>query len=668
MARWARKVIVGGVLLAVVAAGTVWGSQAYRAATATPEPAMVVGVVRRGDLAQRISGTAPLTAAQTEQVTAAVAGTVDALLVAEQEAVAAGQPVLRLRNDTLLQQAQQAAIDLQSEELKLQQLTAPDTTAVQAAALRLRQAELALANRRGDVEKLAVTAPTDGTVQEIAVAAGDDVGNGALLLTLWAADAPQVELAVAQSAAPYVRPGQQVEVTLAGLGTVEGRVESVDARSAGAGGGAGGGGGETTVTVAVALPDLPGVLPGMAAEAVIFTGHPDFPAGVAARGVVPAPTEVQVRAGVAGQVAGIRVAEGDRVSKGDLLLNLTNDQVQVALAQAEHDLASAQQDWETLTNPYGDTRRRLEIQTQANRVDQLRLNLENLQTDVSRLTVTAPFAGVVTALPVTLGQRVSAGNSLFTIADYSAYHMVIPVDELDIPQVHVGQPVEVEADAFPGRRYQGEVVHISREGRVQDGVSTFDVTVRVARSEELWPGMNAVAEILVDQRQNVLWVPREAVVMNQGQGMVRRLGPDGSMQMVPVGLGLRTDTAVEVTSGLNEGDRIVTTVVASNTQGGGFFGLPGAGIRVPMGGGGPVGGPPAGVRVIGPGGGPPGGGGAGGAGGALGAGGPGGAGGFRPGGGGGAGGAGGGAPGGGGGGGAGGPAGGGSRSAGGGGR
>lgn len=572
------KAVATIIVVALVAAG-LWGARAYRATTAAPAPTVLTATVSRGDLRVSVSGTAPLAPAQVETVTAEVAGTVREIRIEAMAPVGAGQVVLMLGNDELRQQRQQAAADLAAEEWKLQRLYHPDPADIEAARLRVAQAEATLAARSADLAGLSVVAPVTGTTHAVEVVVGDDVVGSQVLLTLLEAAAPSVQLQVSPAAAAYVAPGQQVEVQLEGRAATHGRVTEVGAASAA--------GGAAAVTVTVALPADAPATPGATATATIFTGHPDYPAGVTAAGSVPLLRAAPVRAQAAGRVAAVHVAAGETVRAGQPLLDLGSDQAVVAAAQAEHDLRTARRHLAALLDPAADAERSLEVRLQESRVAQARLRLQDRDDDLARLTVTAPIAGTVTELLVGPGQRVTPGAALFTVEDHTTFALVIPVDELDIPRLSTGQTALVEADALAGRFFPGTLTHISHQGRVQDGVTTFDVTVAVPRPRLLLAGMHAMAEIIVAERQDVLVVPRGAVTMREGRTVVRRQLPDGGEEPVEVTVGMVADGAVEIVDGLAEGDEIVVGALAAQQAvqpgGGALPGMAVPGMRIPGG-------------------------------------------------------------------------------------
>jgi HlyD family secretion protein len=234
-----------------------------------------------------------------------------------------------------------------------------------------------------------------------------------------------------------------------------------------------------------------------------------------------------------------------------------------------------------------------------------------LTSDVDALNKTvsiAPFDGIVTNMPVREGETVvvgiqnAQGSTLMTLADPSVITAEVKVDETDIVNVAMGQPVEVTVDALPGKVFQGKVTEVGDQAILRStGIATsqsttgteeakdFKVVVTLSDPpEELRPGLSATAKITTARRQNVLTIPIQALAMRtpaslkggasmqtvnaasngdrpasaqdpgtQGVFVLRSHGSKLESQFVPVTTGITGATDIEVTSGLKQGDEIV---------------------------------------------------------------------------------------------------------------
>jgi HlyD family secretion protein len=220
----------------------------------------------------------------------------------------------------------------------------------------------------------------------------------------------------------------------------------------------------------------------------------------------------------------------------------------------------------------------------------------------------APFNGIVTNMPVREGETVvvgiqnAEGSTLMTLADLSVITAEVKVDETDIVNVSMGQPVDVSVDALPGKVFAGVVTEVGDQAILRStGIATsqsttgteeakdFKVVVTLTNpSAELRPGLSATAKITTARRQNVVAIPIQALTMRdpaasnggamqtvnaasnadggapggadkttQGVFVVRSHGSKLQSQFVPVTTGITGSTDIEVTGGLTAGDEVV---------------------------------------------------------------------------------------------------------------
>jgi HlyD family secretion protein len=142
----------------------------------------------------------------------------------------------------------------------------------------------------------------------------------------------------------------------------------------------------------------------------------------------------------------------------------------------------------------------------------------------------------------------------------SSVHIEAGVDEIDIGRVRVGQEVTVVADAFPDFGFEGRIVRIAPEAKIEQNVTLFDVVVAVKnRDGRLKSGMNSGIEIIVDQQEDVLLIPATALQQSEGPGKpsdhAAVLVKEGdSFVRREIGIGSTNHTQVIVLSGLEEGN------------------------------------------------------------------------------------------------------------------
>lgn len=125
--------------------------------------------------------------------------------------------------------------------------------------------------------------------------------------------------------------------------------------------------------------------------------------------------------------------------------------------------------------------------------------------------LTAPIDGTITAVNITDGEQAQNGTELFTMTDYVNLSVTVQVDELDIPQIKLDQVSTITLDALEDKEFAGKVIDIAKEGTSSNGVSLFNVTVGLNNSEGVLVGMSAEVAITIEEKNDILTVPIEAV-------------------------------------------------------------------------------------------------------------------------------------------------------------
>jgi HlyD family secretion protein len=177
--------------------------------------------------------------------------------------------------------------------------------------------------------------------------------------------------------------------------------------------------------------------------------------------------------------------------------------------------------------------------------------------------ITSPIDGIVTKADPNVGEFAAAGQSGFTVQN-SGFKVEAYVPEADIAKVAVGDMASSTLDAYGSYvDFPAKVVMIDPAETVLEGVPTYKVTLQfVSPDSRIRSGMTANLEILTHQASGVLEIPYRALTITSTSTTVRLVGKDGkSYAAVPVTVGLKgSDGTIEVISGLNEGDRVVTYV------------------------------------------------------------------------------------------------------------
>ncbi|MGB8648689.1 MAG: efflux RND transporter periplasmic adaptor subunit [Anaerolineae bacterium] len=263
------------------------------------------------------------------------------------------------------------------------------------------------------------------------------------------------------------------------------------------------------------------------------------------------------------------------LSAYNLALADVNDSAVKAAAQQ---LAQAQDNLTKLTQPATAQDQAI---AQAS-VDSAQASVKQAELKLNQARITAPFDGTVAAVNGVVGQLSSAGSSaVITLANLDNLQTQISLSEVDIARVKVNDPISLSFDALGGQALPGKIVSISPVGTVASGVVNYTVTVALTKnSANIMPGMTATANVVVDQRADVLMAPNRAI-KTQGNRKTLTLLSGDSQTTVLVKTGVVGDQNTEIVSAttmdgqpitLNEGETLVvnpttTTSSASNTRG-----------------------------------------------------------------------------------------------------
>ena len=417
------------------------------------------------------------------------------------------------------------------------------------------------------IDSYKVSALVNGEIVEAPFEEGDWVEKGALLYRFDAEDAQnavqQAQLSVAQAELGYRTAQESVNPYSTASGIVQKLYVSVGDPVA-VGDPIADVGDNTTMTVEIPFhsADAAGLYVGQTGTLTIegtmepVTGTTAATAVVgsvacAGSGTFSQSTGQTVVAQTAGEITALHVTSGSPVSYGTVLATIGGTAAETTLENARIGVENA--------------KLALDSRLQA---------LENYE-------ITAPISGTVIEKNFKAGDNVdssavtSAGGNLAVLYDMSTLTFEMKVNELDINNIQVGQEVEITADALEGMTFKGYVDKININGTTANGRTTYPVTVVVEGTpEELKPGMNVSAEVLVEDAGNVLCVPVEAVqrgntVLVAGQGALDESGnlvDPAKLEERPVTLGRSSSEYIEILDGLEEGETVYVQNIASNAM------------------------------------------------------------------------------------------------------
>lgn len=334
---------------------------------------------------------------------------------------------------------------------------------------------------------------------------------------------------------------------------------------------------QRTTAVTTAL-----VKEGALADSILASGNLEFN------------TQIQIRSEVTGRVLEVLVEEGDVVEQGQILMRLDSTAFEAEVNRARAMIQSQQIDIARAKAQLADIQRQFNRQQQLfnngliqqetidslqSQLDIAEINVSSAQAalqqgqatlamvedNLSKTVYRAPIAGLLATVDIKPGETVIAGSTniigspLMTLADPSAILAELRVDEADIANVHLGQRAEIFAAAYPHQAIHGEVIQIATSARAMNQSQSLSFRVKVLLQPEdiaLYPGMSCRAEIILAQKQHSLQVPIAAIHQEQERYYVWTVQDQLAVKQ-PVTLGMVTDIAQEVLTGLQVGDEVI---------------------------------------------------------------------------------------------------------------
>ena len=509
--KWIKRIIVLVVLIAVV---VFLLRSCSGSSTALTSGIYLPSTASTQDLVVSVSGTGAIEPLHSYKVTTLVKGEVLEAPFEEGQTVHKGDLLFRIDSTDVETSIEQAQLSLESARLNYQQL---------------------LKNQDDSHKNATVEANATGVITKLYVDEGDMVSAGAPIADILDRDNMKLKVPFHSADAAGFYVGQSATVTVDGtMETLPGTIDTIAATdSVGPGG--------TLVRDITIVVRNPGALTDTSMGTASIGTASSASSGTFAYG-----ESKQVVAKTSGELTSLTVKEGDRVME---------DQVMGGFDET---------DMET------------QIENAAIQVQNAELTLKNAQDRLEDYSITSTIDGTVIEKNYDVGDTLDTSNASTTgiaypavIYDMSALTFDISVNELDINKIQVGQKVEITADAVEGETFTGVVDKVNINGTTTNGSTNYPVTVLVdGTPEELKPGMNVSAKIIVEDAGSVLCVPVEAVsrgadgtslVKVAGEGALDENGnlvDPSKLEDRVVTLGRSDDTYIEILSGLEDGETV----------------------------------------------------------------------------------------------------------------
>ena len=201
------------------------------------------------------------------------------------------------------------------------------------------------------------------------------------------------------------------------------------------------------------------------------------------------------------------------------------------------------------------------IRIQQAAVDAARANVQSAQNSVGKSVLISPIDGLVTKVLISEGEIASAMSPAVSLISSDSFEIVIPIAEDDIAELEIGDRAIITFDAYDSYETSATVVSISPQAEIVDNVSTFEVKLGLDEVTELIrAGLSVDAEIIVAEKTEVITVPTRAIIDQAENSYVRVLISEDEYNLVKVETGIRGEGRIEVLSGIQTGDEIISFI------------------------------------------------------------------------------------------------------------
>jgi RND family efflux transporter MFP subunit len=266
--------------------------------------------------------------------------------------------------------------------------------------------------------------------------------------------------------------------------------------------------------------------------ATITTG--EFIRTVSATGTIRPRHEANINAGVSGQVQKVHVEVGDKVTKGQILVEIDPDLFQAQFEQAQAAFQKAKTDRERNEKLFA-TRDISETLLEAARLQEKSalVAMKMAEKQLHDARIPSPFDGWIAARPVQLGSTIAPGMPVIAVVDISQIKVALGVSEEDITHLKAGQPVKLTVDVYPGRVFTGRITAVGPQADANSRLFPVEVTAPNPPGLPLRGGMVARAEIEFERLKNVPLLPQDAITQRGGESLIFTVENNMAKRRVP---------------------------------------------------------------------------------------------------------------------------------------
>jgi len=299
----------------------------------------------------------------------------------------------------------------------------------------------------------------------------------------------------------------------------------------------------------------------------------DFSLSISVSGVVEAEKQIEIRFQTSGRLAWVGVKEGDQVKKWQALASLDKRELEKKLKKQLNGYMNERWDFEQTDDDYEgqvltDEIRRI--------LDKAQFDLENKVIDVELAdltlkyaTIVSPISGIVTEIKAPVaGVNITPATAAITIVDPNSVVFKMKIDEADVAAIKADQSAKISFDAYPEQTFSQTIKKISFNPVSGSSGTAYGATVNLPDNSNLRfrLGMNGEGEIIVQEEKNVLIVSENAIA-KRGDEYYVFVAENNHLKKKIVELGLWGDDEVVVVSGLQEGDRVLSSQISKVKDG-----------------------------------------------------------------------------------------------------
>lgn len=274
-------------------------------------------------------------------------------------------------------------------------------------------------------------------------------------------------------------------------------------------------------------------------------------------GTILANEEVELRSEVSGKITEIYLQEGRSVTKDQLLIKINDSELQAQLNRAEYrlNLASEREERQRKLLEKGGISQE-DYDATLNEVNVLKSEVELIRAQIEKTEIRAPFDGRVGLKYVSDGSYISPSTRIASLQNINPVKVDFSIPERYVNRVEVGDEITFTVQGTE-REFAGEIYAI--EPKIESQTRTLQIRAESNNDEELLvPGAFADLELILETIDDALMIPTMALVPElQGQKVF--LYRNGTVAEQGVGTGIRTEEKVQITSGLQPGDTVLTT-------------------------------------------------------------------------------------------------------------